>query len=77
MCGTELKMNTKLRWLTRKRRITAEQVNAYQEKWDLSKSQALRELAQDGQTTVLQYQTQDALDNTVWLDVEQTTEYYD
>lgn len=68
----------KLRWLTRQRRITAEQVRAYQEKWDLPLSQAKRELEQGSTTTVLQvWKTYDTFGNGAWQDIPQELEYYD
>jgi len=68
----------KLRWLTRQRRITAEQVRSYQEKWDLPLSQAKRELEQSSTTTVLQvWETYDTFGNGTWQDIPQELEYYD
>ena len=68
----------KLRWLTRQRRITADQVRAYSDKWDLPMMQAKNELELDSTITVLQvWQPYDTFGNGTWQDIPTELEYYD
>lgn len=53
----------KLRWVVERRTITAEQVRAYSEKYDVAMMQAKKELTKESKP-VLQY-----YDNGIWQNV--------
>lgn len=64
----------KLRWLQRKRKITADMVREYSSKYSLSMMTAKIELEKDNTEMVLQYYDGN---NEIWLDVDHVVEYFE
>lgn len=66
----------KLRWATYKKRITAEQVHAYSEQWDLPLLAAKTELERDGTVSQLEFwETYDHFGNGTWKPIPQEVIY--
>ena len=64
----------KLRWLERKRKITADMVREYSAKYSLSMMTAKLQLEKDNTESVLQYYDND---HEIWLDVDHVVEYFE
>lgn len=66
----------KLRWLTTKKRITAEQVREYANKWQIPLMLAKAELESNGSSHRLQYwEAYDPFGNGTWKEIPTEVEY--
>jgi hypothetical protein len=63
----------KIRWMQRKRKLTADVVKAYSEKWSVSMSDAKKELEKDNTGYTLQYRTWYGK----WKEIPAVTEYFE
>ncbi len=63
----------KLRWLVSKRKLTADMVREYSEKYSVSMMTAKRELESSNTTKTLQYYDE----NDIWIDVDYEVEYFE
>ena len=63
----------KLRWLHRSRRITADMVRAYSEKYNISPLTAKSELQKDNTGMILQYRTWYGM----WRDIPSVVEHFE
>ncbi len=63
----------KLRWLVTRRKLTADMVREYSEKYSVSMMTAKHELEKDNTSKTLQYYNE----NGIWLDVDYEVEYFE
>lgn len=63
----------RIRWMQRKRKITADAVKAYSEKWSVSMMTAKQELEKDNTGYTLQYRTWYGK----WKEIPAVTEYFE
>ena len=60
---------TKFRWVIKRRTVTAEQVRAYSQKYDVPMMQAKKELVDESEPILQQFVTYDPFGNGKWEDI--------